>query len=238
MTNSYLPVKSAIRCLEVLVAVNRLETNATVGEIHRLVNIEKPTIVRMLETLTFLGFLAKDEKTLSYAPTGKTLSLSAGYKKHKLFSALISPLLKEFNRIIGWPVNIGIYDYDSMLIIETKKESGQVSFGRTFEVGIGTRAPMLGSSLGLAYFAFTTQTERNKITSLINKTKKDAWNLITKDINLRVKCDSIGIKADDYYADYEFIESENLYSGHQEFIVDPDVINKAYSGNHLKLSGI
>ena len=145
MKSSYLPVKSAIRCLEVLVAVNRLETNATVGEIHRLVNIEKPTIVRMLETLTFLGFLAKDEKTLSYAPTGKTLSLSAGYKKHKLFSALISPLLQEFNRIIGWPVNIGIYDYDSMLIIEmTKKESGQVSFGRTFEVGIGTRAPYAG----------------------------------------------------------------------------------------------
>ena len=187
MTNSYLPVKSAIRCLEVLVAVNRLETNATVGEIHRLVNIEKPTIVRMLETLTFLGFLAKDEKTLSYAPTGKTLSLSAGYKKHKLFSALISPLLQEFNRIIGWPVNIGIYDYDSMLIIETKKESGQVSFGRTFEVGIGTRAPMLGSSLGLAYFAFTTQTERNRIISLINKTKKDAWNLITQDLNLLKK---------------------------------------------------
>ena len=65
MTNSYTPVKSAIRCLEVLVAVNRLETNATVGEIHRLVDIEKPTIVRMLETLTFLGFLAKDEKLLA-----------------------------------------------------------------------------------------------------------------------------------------------------------------------------
>ena len=187
MTNSYLPVKSAIRCLEVLVAVNRLETNATVGEIHRLVNIEKPTIVRMLETLTFLGFLAKDEKTLSYAPTGKTLSLSAGYKKHKLFSALISPLLKEFNRIIGWPVNIGIYDYDSMLIIETKKESGQVSFGRTFEVGIGTRAPMLGSSLGLAYFAFTSQQERKKIIGLINKTKKHAWDLVIQDKNLLEK---------------------------------------------------
>ena len=157
------------------------------GEIYRLINIEKPTIVRMLETLTFLGFLAKDEKTFSYSPTGKSLSLSSGYKKHKLFSALISPLLQEFNSIIGWPVNIGIYDYDSMLIIETKKESGQVSFGRTFEVGIGTRAPMLGSSLGLAYFAFTTQIERNKIISLINKTKKDVWSLIAQDHNLLKK---------------------------------------------------
>lgn len=79
----------------------------------------------------------------------------------------------------------------------------------------------------------------NVIIATVNKLKRQSTEeviLITKDINLRVKCDSIGIKADDYYADYEFIESENLYSGHQEFIVDPDVINKAYSGNHLKLS--
>ena len=46
---------------------------------------------------------------------------------------------------------------------------------------------MLGSSLGLAYFAFTSQTERNEIISLINKTKKDAWNLITQDHNLLKK---------------------------------------------------
>ena len=64
----------------------------------------------------------------------------------------------------------------------------------------------------------------------------DKISLITKDINLRVKCDAVGIGADDYNADYKFIESDNLYSGHKELIVDPDVINKAYSGNHLKLS--
>ncbi len=74
-----------------------------------------------------------------------------------------------------------------MLIIETKKESGQVSFGRTFEVGIGTSAPMLGSSLGLAYFAFTSQQERKKIISLINKTKKHAWDLVIQDKNLLEK---------------------------------------------------
>ena len=54
-------------------------------------------------------------------------------------------------------MNIGIYDYDSMLIFKTKKESGQALFGRTFEVGIGTWTPILGSSLGLAYFAYTKQ---------------------------------------------------------------------------------
>jgi PhoH-like ATPase len=71
------------------------------------------------------------------------------------------------------------------------------------------------------------------------KTKKDLnyeqVKVITKDINLRVKCDAVGIEAGDYYADYEFIQEDNLYQGHKELLVDPDTINRAYSGNHLKL---
>jgi len=59
--------------------------------------------------------------------------------------------------------------------------------------------------------------------------------VITKDINLRVKCDAVGISAGDYYADYEFIQENNLFQGHIELSVDPDVINRAYSGNHLKI---
>jgi PhoH-like ATPase len=60
--------------------------------------------------------------------------------------------------------------------------------------------------------------------------------LITKDINLRVKCDAVGIRSNDYNADYKFIKSDNLYSGYKEMIVDADIINKAYSGSHLKLT--
>jgi PhoH-like ATPase len=59
--------------------------------------------------------------------------------------------------------------------------------------------------------------------------------VITKDINLRVKCDAVGIAAGDYYADYEFIQEDNLFQGHIELSVDPDIINRAYSGNHLKI---
>ena len=59
--------------------------------------------------------------------------------------------------------------------------------------------------------------------------------VITKDINLRVKCDAVGISAGDYYADYEFIQEDNLFQGHVEIFVDPELINRAYSGNHLKI---
>lgn len=78
----------------------------------------------------------------------------------------------------------------------------------------------------------------NKIIANANYFKSLDQNkvvVISKDINLRVKCDSVGINANDYYADYEFIQKDNLHQGHEEILVDPDLINRAYSGNHLKL---
>ena len=72
----------------------------------------------------------------------------------------------------------------------------------------------------------------------INKNTAENYksiSLITKDINLRVKCDAVGVTATDYYADYEFIQEDNLFQGYKELSVDTDLINRAYSGNHLKI---
>ena len=62
--------------------------------------------------------------------------------------------------------------------------------------------------------------------------------LITKDINLRVKCDALGLRANDYYADYEFItkESDLLYNGHTELTVSDESLTSLYK--HQKLSDL
>ena len=59
--------------------------------------------------------------------------------------------------------------------------------------------------------------------------------VITKDINLRVKCDAANIKANDYYADYEFIQKDNLYPGFIEIEVDSSIINSIYSSKSIPL---
>ena len=63
-------------------------------------------------------------------------------------------------------------------------------------------------------------TNDNKIIACANLEKESKPDteviVITKDINLRVKCDSVGILANDYYADYEFIQKDNLYKGYEE----------------------
>ena len=74
--------------------------------------------------------------------------------------------------------------------------------------------------------------------NLINVKEDNNLNeiiVITKDINLRVKCDAVGIKADDYYSDYKFIQKDNLFSGHATFTVDSNIIDAVYSNKVLSL---
>ena len=68
-----------------------------------------------------------------------------------------------------------------------------------------------------------------------NSDKSENIIVITKDINLRVKCDAVGIKADDYYSDYQFIQKDNLFSGHSTFFVNSNIIDAVYSSKEISL---
>lgn len=50
--------------------------------------------------------------------------------------------------------------------------------------------------------------------------------LITKDINLRIKADVFGVNAKDY--EPEKVDVEEMYEGHRQVDVEPDVINNFY----------
>lgn len=57
--------------------------------------------------------------------------------------------------------------------------------------------------------------------------------LVSRDINLRVKCDSIGLPTDDYQAS-QIIESlDEIYSGHREILVNDRDIDKFYLGEDI-----
>jgi len=157
--SSYKPVTAALRVLEVLAAVNRLDGRATVGTIYQQLEIDKSTIVRMLETLISAGYIVKSTETASYAVTGKTLMLSASFDQHKAFGNIIAPLLKEFRDEIGWPSDVALFDHDAMLVIESSRAAGPLSFNRA----PGYRAPVLGTSLGIAYLAHSAAEHQEQV---------------------------------------------------------------------------
>jgi PhoH-like ATPase len=60
--------------------------------------------------------------------------------------------------------------------------------------------------------------------------------LVTKDINLRIKADALGLKAEDYEADR--VDIEELYSGQETIDAGPEVIERFQSGGGIPYEGL
>ncbi len=173
---SYKPVTASLRVLDVLASVNRLYGRATISEIHCQTDIDKAIIVKMLETLIHAGYVIRVPDERVYRTTGQTLMLSAGYDRHKTIGAIVATRLDHFRRKIGWPSDVALFDYDAMLVIESSRRGGALSFNRA----PGYRDPVLGTSLGLAYIAHNPQDESDRLVERI-KDNPDSWNDIARD---------------------------------------------------------
>jgi PhoH-like ATPase len=57
--------------------------------------------------------------------------------------------------------------------------------------------------------------------------------VVSRDINMRVICDSIGISAEDYNSEKAVTSSEELYQGYSEFLIDDQLIDRFYNGDDI-----
>lgn len=77
----------------------------------------------------------------------------------------------------------------------------------------------------------------NKIIATAQKLISEGHELVvvSRDINMRVKCDSFGIKCEDYQPQKVISSVKNLYDGCTTIEVDESVINKFYEGDEVYL---
>ena len=57
--------------------------------------------------------------------------------------------------------------------------------------------------------------------------------VVSRDINMRVKCDALGLMTEDYQAEQVVENSEGLYTGRAEILVDEQQIDKFYNGEEI-----
>jgi IclR family mhp operon transcriptional activator len=173
--SSFKPVTAVLRGFEVLAAVNRLG-EASVGRIHKVIGLNPPTIVRMLETLQHAGYVTKHPERAVYMATAKTLSLSFGYERHRELAMIAAPILSRLTTEMGWPSDVGVYDGEAMLVIQTSRGEGRLTFDRR----PGYRAPMLATSLGRAYLANCGEDEREEALAFAARSP-EPWNDVARD---------------------------------------------------------
>jgi IclR family transcriptional regulator, mhp operon transcriptional activator len=172
---SFKPVTAVLRSLEVLAAVNRLG-EASVSQIHKLIGLNSPTVVRMLETLQHAGYVMKDPARAVYLPTGRTPALSVGYEPYRELAVVATRILAELHSEIGWPSDLAVYDGEAMLVVHTSRDEHRLSFNRR----PGYRAPMLATSLGRAYLAFCSEQERQRALELASQSP-ESWNDVARE---------------------------------------------------------
>ncbi|WP_457488762.1 DNA-binding transcriptional regulator [Tardiphaga sp. P5_C10] len=152
-------VRAFKRGLDILQEVNR-SGGIRAGEVASRLQLPRPTVYRLLETLEELGYVARSSSDERFRVTRRASNLGDGYDPSILVCQAAAPIITELGRRLVWPIDLSTYENAAMVIQETTHARSPLSIDRGM---IGRRLPMLRTSAGRAYLAACEQTEREII---------------------------------------------------------------------------
>ena len=166
-------VRSLERGLAVLAAMNRRKLPSVV-ELARDTRLPRPTVYRLLETLSRAGFVTRSSPHDRYCLARGVRTLSDGFVEDDWIADIAAPLMKEFTRDLVWPVALLTFEEGCMLVRETTHEASTLSIDHGM---VGRNMPMLRTAAGRCYLAFCPAKERRAIVEMLSRSKapEDRW---------------------------------------------------------------
>jgi len=149
----------------VLKVLNRRSVTS-VGQIHQLTDLPKPTIVRLLETLMAANYVTKDENGRGYRVTSQVNELSCGFHGAPLAVEAGRPWTQKLTRDLKWPAAIAVPDGNVVVVYDTTCGDSPIS---PYHANIHKRLGLLSMPLGRAYLAFCSP-EEQRLTLRLLKT--------------------------------------------------------------------
>lgn len=160
---SFEPIRSVERTMRVLLVLNR-NPITRIGDLVAKTGLPAPTLVRILETLSSLGYVRKQGRTTGYTLTEKVRELSAGYHGLPQLLDRMKPVLKELTQRILWPAALATLEEDAMVVrLSTIPESPLSHTHSTLQ----KRLDLLTRAHGRAYLAFCPDQERRRLINLL-----------------------------------------------------------------------
>jgi len=158
-------VRAFKRGLDVLHEVNR-SGGIRAGDVARALDLPRPTVYRLLETLEELGYIARSASDDRFRVTRRALSLGDGYDPGVVICQAAAPYLADLSKKLVWPVDLSTYENAAMVVQETTHSRSPLSIDRGM---IGKRLPMLRTSAGRAYLAACPARERDLIVNHLRR---------------------------------------------------------------------
>lgn len=150
-------VTALARGLELLRCFGPDERYLGVTEMARRTGIPKPSVSRLVGTLSKLGYLDLSKARGKYRLGPGVLSLGYAMLSNLDVRRVARPFMQELAEYSRASVSIGIRDRLSMVYVETVRSSAPIALQR----GVGARLPLATTSIGRAYLAAVSESERN-----------------------------------------------------------------------------
>jgi IclR family mhp operon transcriptional activator len=160
-------VRSLERGLALLVAMNRRKLPSVVELAHDT-RLPRPTVYRLLETLSRAGFVTRSSPHDRYCLARQVRTLSDGFVEDDWVADIAAPLMSNFTRELVWPVALLTFDEGRMLVREATHEVSALSIDHGM---VGRSLPMLRTAAGRCYLAFCPDQERRAILEMLSRSK-------------------------------------------------------------------
>jgi PhoH-like ATPase len=156
---------------------------------------------------------------------------------------IIIPLivLEELDRCKKRPNGVGANARGIIRILDELRTSGSFQKGIRIRKGAGLISTMSPNLNELPEGYDPIIADHQIIATAITAQKTYPTRkvvVVSNDINLRIKCDAIGVAADSYKTEQVIEAQHELYSGFKKILVDDQCIDRFYSGEKIFLDDI
>ena len=181
------PIQPILRALTILQSMNSRQMS-TLRQLHQDTQLPKPTIHRLLATLIQGGYVQKTEDLGIYSLTSKVVSLSDGFHNNSYFVEAAAPVAERITRDIKWPVAVGNFDADAMVVRYSTRSHSSMTLRNTT---VNQRFSMLVSAMGQAYLGACSAKERHQILTTLRNLEDDKRDKIHSRYHLRILLNKI-----------------------------------------------
>ena len=151
-------VRALDRSLAILRMLNQ-HNGLIAAELSRLVSLPRPTVLRLLNTLSDAGYVTRSESDSRYRATLRLRDLSCGYQEETWLTNIVRPFLTELETELIWPLAV-ICLHGHSLIVESLTDHGSQMVERRDSAGI--EVGPLTSSSGYLHMALLPEPEGRK----------------------------------------------------------------------------
>ncbi|HJW71466.1 MAG TPA: PhoH family protein [Geothrix sp.] len=151
------------------------------------------------------------------------------FQEHDVVLPIV--VIEEVDHFKKDPTEIGRNARAVSRLLDRMRATGSLNTGVPLEGGGSLKVDVAAHNLDLGILSADKNKADNQILACAREllhTCKERVVLVTKDSNLRIKADAIGLQAEDYTTDR--VEMDELYTGHKTWDVDPVQIDQLYDG--------